>query len=237
MPERNFEWVVVDDGSEDDTSGLVRGFQQAAPFPIRYMWQSNSGKPIAINTGVEVSNGDWVFIVDSDDAVTKDAVGQIEAAIEQDATPEHVGLCFRKELFSGEWVGRKNSLSSAGPIMMTPTEAGHYFKGDLAYVFRRNVLLELPFPRIEGEKFVPELYIWNQVADRGRILFYPGTSIYRCDYLEDGYSRNFRQNLRSNPEGFYLFYASQISRENGFFRKLKSFVRASQCRWYARRRT
>lgn len=236
MPERGFEWLVVDDGSNDDTARHMHRLQQASPFPVRYQWQPNGGKHIAINAGVKAARGDWVFIVDSDDAVTADAMTRIECAIAQDVGPQHVGVCFRKELFSGDWVGREKSLCHDKPVVMSPTEAGHFFQGDLAYVFRRDVLSELPFPKIEGERFVPEMYIWNQAADRGDILFYPKVSIYRCDYLEDGYSRNFKRNLRRNPRGFGLFYASQIRREKSWIIKGKVALRALQCWWYARGR-
>ncbi len=230
----NFEWLVIDDGSADDTAKRIRDLQKNASFPVRYQWQTNGGKHMAINAGVEAAKGDWVFIVDSDDAVTPDSLAQIEGAINQDVGSEHVGICFRKELFSGEWVGREQARCPDRPLVMSPTEAGHFFQGDLAYVFRRDVLAELPFPKIEGEKFVPELYIWNQVADRGAILFYPNVSIYRCDYLDDGYSRNFKRNLRRNPRGFRLFYVSQIRRERTWFRKVKVAVRALQCWFYTR---
>lgn len=228
------EWVVVDDGSDDNTARFIAQLQEDSPFSIRYIWQTNSGKHVAINSGVQAAEGEWVFIVDSDDAVTADAISTIDCAIAKDVRWDHVGICFRKELFSGEWVGREQAQCPDNPVVMSPTEAGHFFQGDLAYVFRRNVLKVLPFPEIEGETFVPELYIWNQVSDRGEILFYPNVSIYRCDYLEDGYSRNFKRNLRRNPRGFYLFYASQIRREERWIMKVKMALRALQCWCYTK---
>lgn len=234
LPQRDFEWLVVDDGSDDDTGDLIRRLQQNASFPMRYQWQTNGGKHRAINTGVKTARGEWVFIVDSDDALRADALTRVESALSRDVGSTHVGVCFRKELFSGEWVGWEPSHCADDAVEMSPTEAGHFFQGDLAYVFRREILAELPFPEVRGETFVPELYIWNQVADRGSILFYPKTSIYRCDYLDDGYSRNFKQNLRRNPRGFYLFYASQIRRERSLISKMKMALRALQCWWYSR---
>src|SRR5690606_10356273 len=104
--------------------------------------------------------------------------------------------------------------------------------GDLAYIFRRDVMASLPFPVIEGEKFVPELYIWNQIGDRGDIRFYLDKAIYRCDYLPDGYSHNFRAQLKRHPRGFFLFYSSQIAREPGWWGKAKAATRAIQCSGY-----
>ncbi|MFP3541439.1 hypothetical protein SB770_33485, partial [Pseudomonas sp. SIMBA_044] len=74
---------------------------------------------------------------------------------------------------------------------MTPTAAGGLYKGDLAYIFKREALIKHPFPVFEGEKFVPELLIWNRVSDEGVIKFFGHKVLYICEYLEDGYSANF----------------------------------------------
>ncbi len=116
---------------------------------------------------------------------------------------------------------------------MTPTDAGRFFVGDLAYVFSRKVMLSNLFPVIEGEKFVPELYIWNKISDQGNILYFPNDAIYLCEYMPDGYTENFWQNLRRNPKGFGLFYRAQFFRERSFVAKLKCLIRAGQCYFYA----
>ena len=107
------------------------------------------------------------------------------------------------------------------------------FKGDLAYVFKRRVMQLEPFPIIAGEKFVPELFVWNRIGDIGRILFFPTLAIYCCEYLEDGYSANFKQNLRRNPRGFLLFYMAQFQREKSIYGQVKCVIRSLQCTWYS----
>jgi hypothetical protein len=109
---------------------------------------------------------------------------------------------------------------------------GRRVRGDLAYVFRRDVMRALPFPRIPGETFVPELYVWNQIGDRGDIWFYLDRVICLCEYRDDGYTRNFRANLRRNPAGFLLFYAAQIAREPHWLGRLKALIRSLQCLGY-----
>ena len=226
-----FEWVVIDDGSIDGTNEYLDSIQVTAPFPVIWKRQDNAGKHIAINTGVELATYEWVFIVDSDDALDTDALSIIGDAIEQQRANDLVGLCFRKKLFSGELVGL-NLECLTEPLDTKPTIAGSMMQGDLAYVFKKQALLQTPFPLIEGERFVPELYIWNKISDLGRILFYPSVAVYFCDYLEDGYSQNFRRNLMRNPRGFRLFYMAQISREASPVRKLKCIVRTLQCTLY-----
>ena len=229
-----FEWVIVDDGSSDGTDILMSAICKEAPIRIKYHQQSNSGKHVAVNNGLKLCDGDWVFIVDSDDALKSNAIPIIRETLQRKFVSSCVGLCFRREYFSGEFVGVSEGSFKDEPIKSTPTDASRLFKGDLAYLFKKKEMLEEPFPVINGEKFVPELYIWNRISDRGDVMYFPETSIYRCDYLEDGYSRNFWSNLRKNPKGFYLFYSTQIRRETALIAKFKCLVRAVQCLWFSR---
>lgn len=224
-----FEWLIIDDGSTDTTRELITSLQTNAPFPIHYIYQTNSGKHVAINTGAREAKGDFIFIVDSDDLLTNDALIYVQNTINS-LTESDIGICFRRAYFDGILIGKKNAASE--PLYLSPTEAGNYFQGDLAYIFRTSILLFHPFPIIKGEKFVPELLIWNRISDEGRIVFYPDKAIYLCEYLEDGYSKNFKANLKRNPKGFALFYRDQFFRENSLIRKLKCTIRYLQCQYY-----
>jgi glycosyltransferase involved in cell wall biosynthesis len=64
---RNFEWLVMDDGSTDDTRQLVTRWQAESNFPIRYIFQENQGKPAAFNHGVQEARGKLFLTLDSDD--------------------------------------------------------------------------------------------------------------------------------------------------------------------------
>ena len=52
---KNFEWLIVDDGSSDGTADLVKMWQNEGALTIRYFYQINRGKHIAINRGVSES--------------------------------------------------------------------------------------------------------------------------------------------------------------------------------------
>ncbi len=226
----DFEWIIVDDGSTDNTLDLLRTYSEQASFNLNIICQQNSGKHVALNSGVVQASTPWTYIVDSDDAVVPTAVDTICAALsEQDRTT--VGLCYRKAYFDMRLVGRDIKTGDA-PLIMSPTEAGHFFKGDLAYVFKTQIFIKYQFPVYPNEKFVPELYIWNKISDEGSVKFYGEKILYLCDYLEDGYSKNFSSNLRKNPNGFFLFYWSQIGRERNLIFKVKYLIRATQCFWY-----
>jgi len=228
---KEFEWVLIDDGSLDGTQDFVEKLKEEnLGFNLTSIRQNNAGKHAAINSGIAAAKKNWIFIVDSDDALVPDAVETIIASITK-ATDSTVGLCYRKAYFSGELLG--NDLKTAEQsLVSTPTEAGKLFAGDLAYIFRTDVMSKFPFPIFKGEKFVPELYIWNKIGDAGDIVFFTRKIIYLCDYLEDGYSRNFSRHLRANPKGFFIYYWSQFLREKTVFYKFKNLIRSVQCVLY-----
>ena len=226
---KHFEWVVVDGGSTDDSLALLAEFKEFASFPVRVIHKPKSGKNGAINAGVLAATGDWVFIVDSDDALTPDAIATIEEKLRQFNSDKMVGLYFRRAYFNGKIIGK---ILEDNVLRLTPAEAADMLKGDLAYVFKRDSLLRNQFPVISGEKFVPELYVWNKIGDQGDIHFFLNKYIYFCEYLPDGLSINFSTNLKRNPRGFLLFYRSQIMREAKNMNKIKCTIRVVQCYFY-----
>lgn len=228
-----FEWVVVDDGSTDKTIEVLEGFKRKKPpFAISILRQDNGGKHIALNAGVLAAAGSWIFIVDSDDILTRDAIQVSRYEINLLPKIGVSGICFRRANFDGSLIGVHKAFHDDVRVMH-PSYAGKLLLGDLAYLFKREVMLALPFPVIQNEKFIPELYIWNQVGDLGDIHYFVNKAIYLCEYLPDGYSQNFSKNIRNNCRGFQLFYKDQFMRELTLKGKLKCLVRIFQCEWYA----
>lgn len=229
--DKSFEWLLIDDGSTDGTDEFVLGGLQSSEFATRYVRQENGGKHVAINTGARLAEGEWILILDSDDALTPEAISLLCGDIAVNDSPDIAGFCYRKAFFNGSFVGETGITEKL--LSLHPTEAAAVFKGDLAYAFRTSILRRHPFPVINGEKFVPELYVWNQIGDEGQILYFADKAIYLCEYLPDGYSENFASNLRRNPRGFGLFYRAQFFREKSFLQRLKHAIRAMQCLYFS----
>lgn len=231
--EQHFEWIVIDDGSTDETRTLLAEMADNSLLNMSVVSQANGGKHVAINTGVGIAKGDWIFIVDSDDILTPNAISKIMLSIEMYDGSDVVGVCYRKASFGLALIGADISPALGDMSFMHPTEAGQFYQGDLAYIFKRDALLTHPFPVFKNETFVPELLVWNEIGDHGRIAYYHHDVVYLCEYLPDGLSANFFNNLKQNPGAFKDFYQRQFFREQSLLRKLKCAIRFLQCLYFS----
>lgn len=229
---KDFEWLVIDDGSSDNTSELFEEWQNEKSFPIHYLKQPNGGKHRAINRGVKVAKGEYFYIVDSDDQLTHDAIEQIMKLVPQvEANPQLCGMCFLcSDLKTGKIIGTPFPKDG---MLASSIEWGYkyHIDGDKSEVVKTEILRKYPFPEFEGENFVPEALIWNRIADSYRMIC-TNTAIYLCEYLPDGLSMGFNRNLRRNPRGFGLFYYEEMKLFISLKVTFKNLLRVIQCWWY-----
>lgn len=230
----DFEWIVVDDGSTDNTRQLVTSYINANIINITYIYQENGGKQRAINRAVKISKSKLFFIVDSDDYLVFHAVEELIKAYQSvERNSLIAGFCFRRiNLNTNEVIGPsfpQEEFNSDSLELVYKYGIG----GDKAEVFMTDVLRRFPFPEIEGEKFVPEALCWNRIAAAGFKLHCIDRGIYYCEYLSDGYSHNFNINIRRNPCGFMMYYTELKNyRHTSKLIKLKAYVRILQCVFY-----
>ncbi|RJV24882.1 glycosyltransferase family 2 protein [Coprococcus sp. AF18-48] len=199
---KDFEWVIVDDGSTDNTEELVKSLQEKrVDFPIIYKKTPNGGKHRAINRGMELITGEMVLLMDSDDWLREDAlecVIKINASIPEDVKHKYAGiqgLCVHTD---GEAVGK---TFDGKYVDCTAMECKKYnIYGDKAEIYYADVLKNYPFPEIEGEKFLTERLVWNKIAKDGYLIRYFNEGIYFCEYLEDGLSHSGNLLYAKNPK-------------------------------------
>jgi glycosyltransferase involved in cell wall biosynthesis len=159
---RDFEWLVVDDGSNDGTQELIERWQAEASFPIRYLYQENQGKHVAFNKGVQRAQGEFFLPLDSDDACVPRALERLK--YHWDGIP-----CSQKGRFSAVTV---LCLDHNGIVVgdRFPREildsdsievAFRYkVKGEKWGFQRTDVLKQFPFPIVPEVKFVSESVVW-----------------------------------------------------------------------------
>lgn len=207
---KNFEWIVIDDGSTDNTESFFKKINETPiPFSLTYLKKNNGGKHRAINDAVKLAKGELFFIVDSDDYLTENAIEQV--------------LNWRKSLDnSHKWAGiaglrgysKQKAIGqnfSSNFIDAKNTERPKYhLEGDKAEVYFTDVLTKYPFPEIEGENFISEEVVWNTIAfDDYYIRWFPSI-IYICEYRNDGLTYNRIEIEKKNPQGLLLWAKNQI---------------------------
>lgn len=225
---KNFEWVIVDDGSTDGTEKIIENFKEETDILINYRKTENFGKMSAVNTGIEMSKGEYFFIVDSDDYITDDAIEKIEF-YSKEVPKEFGGLVFRKHNISApDFPWPESKIIDSNPI-----EIFYKMKvlGDKAEVIKTEIMKKNKFPKIENEKFIPEGLIWNRIGSKYNFR-YVNEIIYNFEYIADGYTQNFKKILKNNPRGFNLYYKEMLSYEIPFLNKVKFLMRYIQTSIY-----
>ena len=207
--DKNFEWLIIDDGSTDDTEKYFSELtSKPQPFPIRYLKQVNGGKHRAINKGVQNANGELFFIVDSDDYLTENAIEKINQWITTlDNSHKWAGISGLRGFSKDSVVGQHSDFSY---IDAKNNERRKYnLLGDKAEVYFTDVLKQHPFPKIPGENFISEEIVWNAIARDGYYLRWFNEIIYICDYLEGGLTKDNDKD-KSNPQGRLLWAKGQL---------------------------
>lgn len=202
---KDFEWLIVDDGSSDNTKELVNMWIDEKLVHIRYIMQKNSGKMKAHNTGVQNSDTELFFCVDSDDYIVDDAVEKV--------LNKWDSLSINEQKSLAGMVGYRG-ISEDFPIgnrfpenVERDSLSGFYQKGlsgDTSLIFRTEVIKKFPFPIIGKEKFITEAYVYDQI-DRSYQLCAIPEVLTICEYRKDGLTRNLSNVTFRNPCGYVAY--------------------------------
>ncbi|WP_169730631.1 glycosyltransferase family 2 protein [Calidithermus chliarophilus] len=209
--DRDFEWVIVDDGSADNTRDLAEEWIRESDFTIRYHYQPNSGRHVAINRGVSLAKGYLFVSVDSDDWLAPNALHSIKKAwlsipvTSREYFAGVVGLCASP---SGAIVGTRfpqKILDSNAVEIRTK----YYVKGDKFGANRVDVLKQYPFPENLG-RYVADALVWNRIARRYSLRFVDEVWAY-VDYQPGGMSAKDVINRSTSPHAARLYYKEYVS--------------------------
>ena len=224
----DFEWLVVDDGSSDNTEELFRTWQQEEnPFPIRYFRQENGGKHRAINRGLELAEGELFFTVDSDDYLTDDAVEKV--------------LRWATELPKGEkYCGFAGNLGTApgtttnryfenGYLDGTALDRYGMVDGERAMVFYTQIHRKYLYPELAGEKFMTEAVSWNRMAHDGYKMRFYNDIIWIYEYKEDGLTKAGSKLFLNNPKGYGLWLREKALFQNATRKEIRKLYYSFTC--------
>lgn len=224
----NFEWLVINDGSVDNTEDVIKECMEEGKIIIRYFYQSNGGQHRALNSGIEKAKGNLLMIVDSDDYLTEDSlywINYYENTIEDKQNWGGVSGLRRHE--DGSVIGYKWSLKS-DYIDTLNTERYRYKEllCDKAEAYYTDVLRKFaPIPEFENENDVEKGVLWNRIAKAGYKVRWFNKKIYVCEYLDDGMSKNIVRNYLKNYNGYTLYEKEHIHLNIGIKDKIRSTLK------------
>jgi glycosyltransferase involved in cell wall biosynthesis len=203
---KDFVWIIVDDGSNDNIDEVVAGFN--ADFEIIYLKQRNKGKCSALNLAADSCQSELFFVVDSDDYLKDDAVAAILHTWSRVCEKNNiVGIVAYRCLKNGKLSGKKfpdNKISLNYNILNY-----HYNQdGETALIFRSKYVKKYKHRVFDSEKFLSEEIQYNEIAQEGDLWFLRKALIV-MDYLEDGLTKNYLKNWIKNPMGTKLLLVSK----------------------------
>ncbi len=220
---KDFEWLIVDDGSTDSTDDLVKKWIDEGRIRIRYRYRENGGKMRAHNMGVEMCETTLFMCLDSDDYLIDTAVYDMLAAYDEAVASAGEGVRI------GGVVAHKGSTDEKllgkddFPPVKTSTLYDLYlkgFSGETTLMYETDILRSYPFPEIEGEKYVPEDYIYDKI-DGVCVLAVLPRIITVCEIVSSGYTDSVKRLKKENVNAFYLYYEQRAFITPRSFRKLK----------------
>lgn len=226
---KDFEWLIIDDGSSDNTSQLVHSWIKEvninkktlnqpnlhefegwckAGFKIRYIWQENQGMHGAHNTAYRNITTELNTCIDSDDWMPDDAVERIVSFWNGHVSEQYAGFIGLDATPDGKIIGSKF------PENMTETTLSGYYaqggSGDKKLVFRTDIITQYPeYPLFEGERYVGLAYKY-MLIDQDHKLLTLNVPLVTVEYQPDGSSFSMYKQYWNNPQGFAFFRKTEM---------------------------
>ena len=196
------EWLIMDDGSKDNTEEVVKKFQEENAITIIYEKQENQGKMKALNNLVPKAQGEYLIECDSDDFFTDNAFQLINEYCTLDN--ETYAFAFLKYNKNHCNIG---NLFREGKEITTMFDL--YFKqgetGEKALVFNTEIRKQFCYELEKDERFVTEARMYHKMDKQYKIKGI-NSPLMICEYQEDGYTKNIKEVFKKNPYGYYEYF-------------------------------
>lgn len=224
----DFEWLVINDGSTDNTDSVINSCIAEHKIKIRYYSQKNGGQHRALNRAIQEASGELLMIVDSDDSLSADALEKVVHYEKMIAGyQDYAGVSGLRFYKDGTVIGSKWPDNKCEYIDLTNIQRykKNMLLGDKAEAYYTAVLKKYyPLPEFENENDVEKGVLWNRIAADGLKIRWFREKIYCCEYLSDGMSKNIETNYCKNFQGYTYYINEFIHYDIGFARKVKTTI-------------
>ncbi|WP_369713524.1 glycosyltransferase family 2 protein [Leptotrichia sp. HSP-342] len=214
---KDFEWLIVDDGSADGTKEKVEEFLSEKKLDIKYYFKENGGKQRAYNFATDKANGELFICLDSDDEYVENGLETILKYWKKYEKNNNIaGMGYLSTYPNREVIG-----SSFPEKEMVSTQFDIYnkygVKGDKGLMFRTEIIKKYKFPVFDDEKFITEAVVYNRICEKYKMV-YVNEKIEIKEYQEDGLTAKYNNLLLRNPKGQALYH-NEINFQNLSFKQ------------------
>ena len=214
---KDFEWLIVDDGSADGTKEKVEEFLSEKKLDIKYYFKENGGKQRAYNFATDKANGELFICLDSDDEYVENGLETILKYWKKYEKNSNIaGMGYLSTYPNREVIG-----SSFLEKEMVSTQFDIYnkygVKGDKGLMFRTEIIKKYKFPVFDDEKFITEAVVYNRICEKYKMV-YVNEKIEIKEYQEDGLTAKYNNLLLRNPKGQALYH-NEINSQNLSFKQ------------------
>ncbi|MGP9043567.1 glycosyltransferase family A protein [Cytobacillus kochii] len=219
---KKFDWIIVDDGSQDETKSFVKEIINENIINIKYIYQTNGGKAKALNSGFERIDYVSVFVVvDSDDYLLPTAMETIADYLKKYQDNKEVGAFFFYYKTPDGKLLKPNGKAIESDILMTRYQYNNIYKlNDGCVCYLNKAVKKYRYPEFESEKYIGPTVIQLEMAKDFKIVF--STKIIGvAEYLDTGLTQSGRQLRLKNPLGMIHYCKLMITPEVGVLTRIK----------------
>lgn len=199
--DKNFIWLIIDDGSSDKTEELVKSWQNENKINIEYIKKPNGGKHTAIDLSNEVCKTEFICCIDSDDYLTNNATEVLYKYFPKIDDESIVGIVGRRVLYDGTNPNENNWPQENTVLFFNELSKVYNYNYDTILVFKTNIIKNYKFPVFADERFVTESVFYNQFMRKYKMLTI-SENVYLSEYQPDGYTQMGMNLFYKNPKGY-----------------------------------
>ena len=214
---KDFEWLIVDDGSDDGTKEKAEEFLSEKKLDIKYYFKKNGGKQRAYNFATDKANGELFICLDSDDEYVENGLETILKYWKKyEKNSDIAGMGYLSTYPDGEVIG---SIFPEKEMISTQFDIYNKYsvKGDKGLMFRTEIIKKYKFRVFDDEKFITEAVVYNRICEKYKMV-YVNEKIEIKEYQEDGLTAKYNNLLLRNPKGQALYH-NEINSQNLSFKQ------------------
>lgn len=211
---KNFEWLIIDDGSTDNTRELVgKWINSEEGFKIRYIYQENQGMHGAHNTAYENIETELNVCIDSDDYMPSDAVEKICSFWNKNSNLNgNIAGIVALDAYEDKTIIGSKLPENIKTAKLFDLYHKNGVSGDKKLVYRTEITQKYPYPIFDGEKYVGLAYKYYKIDEKYELLLM-NEIICIVEYMEDGSSRNMLRQYIKNPKGWSFYRIENLKRK------------------------